>query len=347
MSNIEDRTPNFFASDNSATVHPAVMEALAEANRGHSVAYGDDPWTRNAEEILKKIFGRKAEVFFVYNGTGANVIGIQAAVSSFHGVICTEASHINCDECGAVEKSIGCKLLPLQTRDAKMLPEQIIPLLEAKGVVHHSQPRIVSITQSTELGTVYDDDTVREIGRICRRNDMYLHMDGARICNAAASLNADLGDITAKLGVDILSLGATKNGIMFGEAIVVFNRDLAGNLGFVRKQGTQLASKMRYISAQFAALFGSDLWRENALHANQLARELADELRAIDRIEVVYPVEANGVFARFPREAIADIQEEFYFYEWDPGENIVRLMLSFDSTRADVEAFVKAVRRHV
>ena len=337
----------FFASDNSATVHPAIMEALNEANRGHAIAYGEDEWTLAANRVFKDLFGRRAEVFFVYNGTGANVIGMQAALTSYHGVICSDVSHINCDECGATENYIGSKLLPVATSDGCIAPDQILPFLSARGNVHHSQPKIVSLTQATEVGTVYDSDRVREIARICHKNDMYLHMDGARISNAAVSLGLDLGEITGRLGVDMLSLGGTKNGVMFGEAIVVWRPELAEKLTYIRKQGMQLASKMRFISAQFATLFGTDLWRENALHANELARELAARLRSIPAVEIVYPVEANGVFARLPRPALSRIQEEIFFYEWDAEADIVRLMLSFDSTMEDVEALVAAVRKHL
>ncbi|MBU8913536.1 MAG: low specificity L-threonine aldolase [Spirochaetales bacterium] len=337
----------FFASDNSATVHPAIMEALSEANRGHAIAYGEDEWTEKANRVFRDLFGRRAEVFFVYNGTGANVIGMQGVLSSHHGVICTEVSHIHCDECGAAENYIGSKLLPVATSDGRMKPSQILPLLSARGVVHHSQPKVVSLTQATECGTVYDSDSVREIAKICHKNDMYLHMDGARISNAAVALGSELGDITGRLGVDILSLGGTKNGAMFGEAIVVWRPELAENLRYIRKQGMQLASKMRFISAQFATLFGTDLWRENAAHANELAQALAARLHDIPGVEIAYPVEANGVFARLPHAAISQIQDEIYFYMWDAEADIVRLMLSFDSTMEDVEALVAIVRKHV
>jgi threonine aldolase len=336
----------FLASDNGASVHPAIMDALQEANRGHSIAYGDDEWTRAADRIFKDIFGQRSEVYFVYNGTGANVIGMQAALSSFHGVVCTDCSHIHYDECGATEKYTGAKLLPVPAPEGRLTPAGIESLLYAQGVVHHSQPKIVSVTQATEFGTIYDADSIREIAEFCHKHDLYLHMDGARISNAGVSLGLDLGEMTGRLGVDILSLGGTKNGAMFGEAIVVFRPELAQNLKYIRKQGMQLASKMRYVSAQFATLFGTDLWRENALHANTLAQELASRLREIPSVEIVYPVQANGVFARLPRQAIPRIQEEIYFYVWDEETDVVRLMLSFDSTMDDVDRFVAAVRKH-
>jgi len=337
-------TNRYFASDNSATVHPAIMDAIVQANQGHAIAYGDDPWTKKAEDVFRKLFGRKSKVFLVYNGTGANVIGMQSALSSYNGIICSDCSHIHVDECGAAENFTGAKLLTVPAEDGRMRPEQVEQELAAIGVVHHSQPKVVSITQATEVGTVYDPDTVKEIASICHRNDMFLHMDGARISNAAVALGADINDVTGKLGVDILSLGGTKNGAMFGEAIVVWDPELAKYLGYIRKQGMQLASKMRYVAAQFATLFGTNLWRENASHANTLARELAKRLVEIPGVEIVYPVEANGVFVRLPAPAIPAIQKEMYFYVWDEEMNVVRLMLSFDSTIEDVDRFVQIVR---
>lgn len=337
----------FFASDNSATVHPAVMDALHAANRGHAIAYGDDDHTRRAERTLKAMFGDDAEVFFVYNGTGANVLGIQAALAPYHAVICADGSHINMDECGALERHAGAKLLSIPASDGRISPEQIVPLLSAAGVVHHSQPRVVSITQATEVGTVYQPSAVRELAELCHKNNLILHMDGARVANAAVTLGADPGEITGPLGVDMLSLGGTKNGLMFGEAIIVWNRELAEQLHYIRKQGMHLASKMRFIAVQFEVLFGTNLWRENAEHANGLARDLASRLRTLPGVEIVHPVEANGVFARLPHEAIEAVQNEMFFYMWDAREDIVRLMVSFDSTLEDVEAFEALVRRHV
>ena len=336
----------FFASDNSAAVHPAVMDALNEANSGHAISYGDDRWTGRAVRVMKKRLGRRAEIFFVYNGTGANVVGIQAAVASYHAIICSDVSHINVDECGAVERFTGAKLLPVPTTDGRINPDQLAPLLEAVGVEHHSQPRVVSLTQSTEVGTVYDEGTVREIAGICHRHDMYLHVDGARISNAAVALAMDLEDITRRAGVDILSLGGTKNGLMFGEAVVFFRPELAKNFKYIRKQGMQLASKMRYIAVQFEALFGSDLWRSNAEHANALARHLAAGVQNIPGVELAYPVEANAVFARLPPAAIRKVQEEMYFYVWDADAGVVRFMVSYDTTADDVESLIAAVRRH-
>jgi threonine aldolase len=335
----------FFASDNSAPVHPEVMEALRSANEGHAISYGDDEWTREATKSLRRLLGRKASVHFVYNGTGANVLGMQAGIAGYHAIVCTDVSHINTDECGAPERATGAKLLPVPTQDGRMQPEQILGHLHAIGVEHHSQPRVVSLTQSTELGTVYETDLVKEIAKICHKNDLLLHVDGARISNAAVSLGRDLGEITARLGVDILSFGGTKNGLMFGEAVVFFRPELETAFSYIRKQGMQLASKMRYIAVQFQALYGTGLWRELASHANAMASTLAAELVQLPDVEIVYPVQANAVFARLPRSIIAEVQDEVFFYVWDEDASVVRLMCSYDTTASDVERLVAAVRR--
>lgn len=337
----------FFASDNAAGVHPAVMDAIVAANVGHAIAYGDDPWTKEATKILMRLFGRSSFPFFVYNGTGANVTGIQAAVSSYHGVICSETSHLNVDECGAIENFSGAKLLPVATDNGQLLPEQILPFLANLRGEHHSQPRVVSITQSSELGTLYSPELIREIARVCHKNDLYLHLDGARISNAAAALSADLGDITAKLGVDILSLGGTKNGLMFGEAVIFFRSELARKFRFIRKQGMQLASKMRYIAAQFSALFSSDLWLRNARHANSMATRLSNKLSALPGVDIVYPTEANAVFASLPRSTIEAVLKEMFFYVWDEGAHVIRLMAAFDTQEEEISRLTALVQRHL
>lgn len=337
----------FFASDNSAPVHPEVMAAIAAANEGHAISYGDEEWTREATKAVGRIFGSSSRVAFVYNGTGANVLGMQAAIAGYHAIVCTDVSHIHTDECGAPERFTGAKLLAVPTEDGRMTAEQVLRELHAIGVEHHSQPRVVSLTQSTELGTVYPPELVREIAKVCHRNDLLLHVDGARIANAAVSLDEGLNEITGELGVDILSLGGTKNGMMFGEAVVFFRPELADAFPYIRKQGMQLASKMRYISAQFSALFAGDLWQRLATAANTMASTLAAGLRSIPDVEVVYPVEANAVFARLPRDAIGAAQREVFFYVWDEAESVVRLMCSYDTTVDDVERLVGAIRRSV
>lgn len=337
----------FFASDNSAPVHPDVLAAIAAANEGHAISYGDDKWTREATKSVQRIFGRKSRVAFVYNGTGANVLGMQAAIAGYHGIVCTDVSHIHTDECGAPERFTGAKLLAVPTDDGRMTSEQVLRELHAIGVEHHSQPRVVSLTQATELGTVYAPELVREIAKVCHRHDLLLHVDGARIANAAVSLDDGLSEITGKLGVDILSLGGTKNGMMFGEAVVFFRPELADAFPYIRKQGMQLASKMRYIAAQFSALFGGDLWRRLAAQANTMASTLAAQLRSVPEVEVVYPVEANAVFARLPSDAIESARREVFFYVWDEADSVVRLMCSYDTTVDDVERLTGAIRRSV
>lgn len=337
----------FFASDNSAPVHPDVLAAIAAANEGHAISYGDDEWTREATKSVQRIFGRKSRVAFVYNGTGANVLGMQAAIAGYHGIVCTDVSHIHTDECGAPERFTGAKLLAVPTDDGRMAGEQVLRELHAIGVEHHSQPRVVSLTQATELGTVYAPELVREIAKVCHRHDLLLHVDGARIANAAVSLDDGLSEITGKLGVDILSLGGTKNGMMFGEAVVFFRPELADAFPYIRKQGMQLASKMRYIAAQFSALFGGDLWRRLAAQANTMASTLAAQLRSVPEVEVVYPVEANAVFARLPSDAIESARREVFFYVWDEADSVVRLMCSYDTTVDDVERLTGAIRRSV
>ena len=340
-------TGHSFASDNNSGVHPIVMEAIVKANQGHVIAYGDDPYTLSAIEKFKEVFGEDTEVFFVYNGTGANVVGLQAITSSFNAIICAETSHINEDECGAPEKHTGCKLLTLPSPDGKVRVKQMAHLLHVIGNEHHVQPCAISITQATELGTVYKPEEIRAITQFAHRNNLRVHMDGARICNAAASLGVGLREITRDLGIDILSFGGTKNGLMFGEAVLVFDPALAANMKYIRKQTTQLASKMRFIAAQLEALLTDDLWLENARHANKMAQLLAKQIKDIPEVEITQPVEINALFVKLPREVIPGLQAESFFYMWDEDQSIVRWMTSFDTTEEDIEAFVGLVKNHL
>ncbi|WP_430811765.1 MULTISPECIES: threonine aldolase family protein [unclassified Carboxylicivirga] len=333
-----------FASDNNASVHPAVMQALAEANTGHAVGYGDDTLTRKAQAMFKQEFGSQTETFFVYNGTGANVIAIQALAQSFQAVICARTAHINVDECGAPEKLSGCKLLPIESKDGKITAAQIEQYMHGFGFEHHVQPRVVSITQATELGTIYTIDEVKDIADYVHQRGLYLHMDGARIANAAAALNCSLAETSIKAGVDVLSFGGTKNGLMFGEAVVFANADLAQHVKYIRKQSTQLHSKMRYIAAQFIALLTNDLWKQNALHANSMATLLAAKVQDIQGVELTQAVVSNGVFAKLPRTIIEDLQSEFFFYVWDEQRDEVRWMTSFDTHEEDIEQFVQTLK---
>jgi threonine aldolase len=336
-----------FASDNNAGVHPEVLRVLSEVNDGHVIGYGDDAYTESAVREFKRHFGKDIEVFFVFNGTAANCLSLKALTNSYEAVICAEAAHIYVDECGAPEKFTGCKLLPIATEEGKLTEEGVRSACHGIGDQHHVQPRAISITQSTEVGTVYKPDEVLQLSRFAHKRNMFLHVDGARIANAAAALNLSLRKATRDLGVDVLSFGATKNGGMGAEAVIFFNSELAANFKFYRKQGMQLASKMRYLSAQFQALFKDDLWLQNARRANHMAQLLAREVRKVPKVKVVYPVEANGVFAQVPRTAIPKLQKRYFFYIWDEEQSVVRWMCSWDTTEDDVKQFAEFLRRSV
>jgi threonine aldolase len=332
-----------FASDNNAGVHPRVLQAIAAANRGHVVGYGDDAYTEAAVRKFKQHFGANVEVFMVFNGTAANCLSLKALTEPYHAVICGEAAHIYADECGAPEKFTGCKLIPIPTEEGKLTVEAVRHAYHGIGDQHHVQPRVVSITQATEVGTIYTPREIRDLARFAHERKMFLHMDGARIANAAVSLGLTLRQATRDLGVDVLSFGGTKNGALGAEAVVFFDKKLSHNFLYLRKQGMQLASKMRFISAQLDTLLSNDLWRKNAQHANQMAALLHKEINKISKVKVVYKVEANGVFAQIPRKAIAKIQKRYFFYVWDEEQSVVRWMCSFDTTEQDVKQFAKFV----
>ncbi len=332
-----------FASDNNAGVHPEILQAIARANHGHAVGYGDDPETAALQKNIERHFGAGAQAFPVFNGTGANVLSIAAVTSSFQAVLCAESAHAYVDECGAPEKFAGCKLVPLPTTDGKLTEAVLHSAYHGVGDQHHVQPRMVSITQATETGTIYKPQEVKALARFAHKRDMVLHMDGARIANAAASLGLTLRQATRDLGVDVLSFGATKNGAMAAEAVIFFDRELCRDFLYLRKQGMQLASKMRFISAQLNALLASDLWLRNAEHSNRMARLLEKKLRKVPQLRIVYPVEANGVFAKIPRAAIAKIQQRYFYYVWNEAESIVRWMCSWDTTEQDVAEFAEFV----
>ncbi len=330
-----------FASDNNAGVHPLIFKAMADANSGHCKGYGDDDYTRLAIDKFKQLFGNNTEVFFTLTGTGANVLGLNTLGTSINSIICADTAHINVDECGAPEKFTGMKLLAIKTPDGKLTPDLIRPYLHGFGFEHHAQPKIISITQPTELGTVYTVNEVKELSAMARQYNLYLHMDGARISNAAATLNLNFKAFTVDAGVDVLSFGGTKNGMMYGEAVLVFNPSLSPLFKYFRKQAMQLASKMRYIGAQFNAFFTDDLWRQNAQHANKMAQLLATKVKTIKGVTITQKVEANGVFAIVPHAVIAPLQNAYFFYMWDENRNEVRWMCSFDTTEDDIEHFAK------
>ncbi|MFE0736959.1 threonine aldolase family protein [Streptomyces sp. NPDC058855] len=336
-----------FASDNYAGAHPEVLAAVALANGGHQVAYGEDQYTEHLQRVMHSHFGPSAEAFPVFNGTGANVTALQALTDRWGAVICAESAHINVDEGGAPERMGGLKLLTVPTPDGKLTPELIDRQAWGWEDEHRAMPQVVSITQNTELGTVYTVDEIRAIVDHAHAKGMKVHLDGARIANAAASLDVPMRAFTNAVGVDVLSYGGTKNGMLFGEAVVVLNPDAVSHMKHLRKLSMQLASKMRFVSVQLEALLSKDLWLRNARQANAMARRLADGVRAVDGVEVLYPVQANAVFARLPHEVSRRLQERFRFYFWDEAAGDVRWMCSFDTTEEDVDAFLQALKEEM
>ncbi|MDA3780137.1 MAG: low specificity L-threonine aldolase [Bacteroidales bacterium] len=333
-----------FASDNNSGVHPEIMKAINNVNTGHTIAYGDDIYTERAIKKVKEHFGDDVEVFFVFIGTAANVLGLHAATRSWNSVICAETAHINEDECGAPEKYNGFKLLTVETTNGKLTVDAIKKHMKGFDFEHHSQPKIISITQVTELGTVYSAPEIKAIADYAHKNNMYLHMDGARIANAAVSLNMEFKEFTANAGVDILSFGGTKNGLMYGEAIIFINKKLGENFKYIRKQGMQLASKMRYISAQFERYLSKNLWYENAKHANDMAQLLVSKLQDIQEIKIIQNVEANGIFAIVPKKIIPELKKEYFFYDWDQANSVVRWMTSFDTNKNEIIEFTNLIK---
>jgi threonine aldolase len=331
-----------FASDNYAGVHPQILEAISRANTGSAVAYGDDSMTAELQRTFQRHFGPHTQAYPVFNGTGANVVALQSLTERYGSVICAKTAHVHIDECGAPEKMGGLKLLNIPTLDGKLTPELI--LMEARGFddVHRAQPQVVSITQTTELGTAYSINEIAAICDLAHSLGMWVHLDGARIANAAATLEVPLSNFTTDVGVDVLSFGGTKNGLMLGEAVVVLNPTAVRGVDYLRKMSMQLASKMRFISAQLVELMETNLWLANAAHANAMARLLADSVR--DVVQIVRPVQANAVFARLEPEAIRTLQAKFPFYVWDETTNEVRWMTSFATTKTEVTTFVSAIR---
>ena len=334
-----------FASDNNAGVHPNILSAINSVNQGHVISYGDDIFTQSAVKKFEEHFGKDVEVYFVFNGTAANVLGLSAMVEPFNSVICSEVAHIDKDECCAPERFIGCKLVTIPTKDGKIRVEQIKGHIDSLGNQHRAQPKVISITQATELGTVYKPEEIKVIADFAHKNQLFLHMDGARLSNAAASLNVELKQITADVGVDVLSFGGTKNGMMFGEAVIFFKRKLPENFKYIRKQGMQLASKMRFISAQFEALLSNNLWLKNAKHANGMARLLARKIEEVSDTTITQEVEANAVFAIVPPKHVSLLREKYFFYIWNREKSEVRWMASFDTTKEDVKKFVNVIEK--
>lgn len=347
MTTLHDPDQRGFASDNYAGVHPEVLAALAEANGGHQIAYGEDAYTARLTEVMAGHFGDQAEIFPVFNGTGANVLSLQALLPRWGAVVCAETAHINCDENGAPERIGGLKLLTVPTPDGKLTPELIDRQAWGWGDEHRAQPLAVSITQSTELGTVYTPDEVRAIADHIHARGMVLHMDGARIGNAAASLDVPFREFTTDAGVDVLSFGGTKNGLMFGEVVVVLRPDVAPGLLYLRKMNMQLSSKMRFVSAQLLALLDGDLWQRSARHANAMAQRLRAGVSELDGVRLTQTPQANAVFAVLDRDVAERLRQQFRFYDWDPATGEVRWMCAFDTTESDVDDFVEALRKEL
>ncbi|MBQ9587589.1 MAG: low specificity L-threonine aldolase [Bacteroidales bacterium] len=334
-----------FGSDNHSGVSPEIIEAINNANHDHALAYGDDEWTERLNHLFQDTFGPNARPYLVFNGTGANVLNIDAMCRSHHAVICAETAHINVDECGAPQRIVGCKLLTVDTPDGKLSPSLVQKQMHGFGFEHHSQPRAISITQSTELGTLYSIDEIKALADMAHHHNMYLHMDGARLANAAVALGCTMKAMTSDAGVDCLSFGGTKNGMLMGEAAVLLNPELDIDIKYRRKQMGQLCSKMRFMAAQFEAYLTSGVWKRNAAHSNHMAQLLYNELRNVDGIKIMYPVQVNSVFAQLPRQVWQALQKEYFFYDWDEEMDVVRWMCSFDTTEDDVHQFVAALKR--
>lgn len=335
-----------FASDNWSGVSPEIMTALQAVNSGHHPAYGEnDPLLAQAESLFQKTFETTCKVFFVYNGTGANVLSVSQLLKSWQAVVAPHSAHLNEDEGGAPEKFMGGKILTVDCPDGKLRKEQLIPFFNSIGFQHHVQPKLISISQATEMGTLYSPEEISELAQFAHANDMYLHVDGARIANAATALGCSFAEMITHTGVDVLSFGGTKNGLMFGEAVVFLKPELADGFKYNRKQGMQLASKQRFIIAQFITYLQNDLWRRNAENANAMAQLLSQKLQEIVGMRLSRPTEANGVFAIMPKDVISALQESYFFHVWNEANNEVRLMCSFDTTKEDVEGFAKEALR--
>lgn len=334
-----------FASDNYAGVLPEVMQALQDANTGHERSYGADTITERVTAQMRGIFGADVDVLFVFNGTGANVLSLAAATHSYNAVLCADISHIYNDESSAPETFTGCRFFPLTTNQhGKLEVETVAKRIQRKGDVHFAQVNMLSVTQSTEYGTVYTKEELKALSDLCKKNDLYFHIDGSRFFNAVAGLGCSLKEISTDVGADILSLGGTKLGMMFGEAVIVFNKELARNIRYQQKQVMQLASKTRFIAAQFGALLQDELWRKTALHANQMAQLLHNGLKEIPEVKVTMPVVANVVFAELPLAWNEPLQDKFPFYIWQEATNEARLMCAWDTSSEDIRQFIDAMK---
>ena len=333
-----------FASDNSAPAAPEILQAIVDANDGDARAYGDDRWTAAAISRVRELFGANVEVYFTFNGTAANVLALSSLLRPWEAVLAPASAHVNTDECGALERFAGVKIVPIATTDGKLRPADLEPYLHHKGVVHYSQPRVISISQATEWGSVYELEELRELAAFAHANGLLVHCDGARAANAAAALGVGLRELSADAGIDVLTLGGTKNGLLFGEAVVFLKPELHGGAApFVLKQAMQLASKMRYVAAQLDALLAGGRWLRYASHANAMASRLYERIAGLDGLRVTRPVRCNAVFATLPRAAIAALQREYEFYVFDEMLPEVRWMTHWATGERDVDAFADAI----
>lgn len=333
-----------FASDNNSGVHPAIMDEISRVNRGHVVGYGDDPFTERAKAMIREELGDQTEIYFVFTGTAANVLGLAGVTQSWNSVITAATAHIEGDECGAPEKFTGCKVLTVDTPDGKLRPELLKRHLHGFDFEHHSQPAVISVSQATEMGTVYTAGEIKALADFAHSFDMLLHMDGARIANAAVALDLPFRAFTSDAGVDLLSFGGTKNGMMYGEAVCFLKPGLTRGFKFIRKQGMQLASKMRFISAQYIRYLSDGLWKECAGHSNTMAQALEKKIREIEGVTITQKVESNGVFVIIPRDVAERLRKEYFFYPWNEQISEYRLMTSWDTTSDDVDHFAQRLK---
>lgn len=333
-----------FKSDNNSGIHPKILESIINANNGHDNAYERDRYSIEAKKMIAELFNQDVDVYFVTSGTAANVIGLSSLLKPFQSIICPDTAHINVDECGSLERFSSSKIVTTPNRNGKIVKEDIEPYLQSIGDEHQSQPRVISISQTTELGSLYTVGEIKELADFAHNNNMLLHVDGARISNAVVALDTTLEEMITDTGVDLLSFGGTKNGMMVGEAIVSFNKELSEELKFHRKQGMQLLSKMRFISAQFIAYLSNDLWRENAKNANEMGQYLRKELEEIKGIKVKEGLETNMIFAKMDKDLIGKLEKEFDFHVVDREENEIRLVMSYDMTKKSIDRFIDSIK---
>nr|WP_287412902.1 low specificity L-threonine aldolase [Pseudodesulfovibrio sp.] len=336
-----------FASDNNSGAHPAIMEAMIKANEGFLKSYGDDEISIHTDEVFKEYFGSQASIHYVTTGTAANVLGLRTVTQTYNSVLCAAQAHINNDECGAPEAFGGIKLVPIPSEDGKLTPGAIAPYLGHVGFVHASQPKVISITQPTELGKLYTLKEIEDLVEFAHDRDLLLHMDGARIANACAALDCSFFDMTTALDVDFISFGGTKNGCLMGEAVIFLKPNIGEGFKYLRKQAMQLVSKMRFVSAQLERYLADDLWLENARHANAMAKRLAEKAGAIDGVTIKGSVDCNAMFASIPPEATEILHEKYYFYVWDEHDHTVRWMTSWATTEEMVDEFVADIEKAI